>query len=64
MSDLIITGGSQTPLEGDFAFSTDEIKNALAARKADLEARKAKDMSRSKSRTAPAQSGLGSDLGF
>ena len=64
VSDLIITGGSQTPLEEDFAFSTDEIKNALAARKADLEARKAKDMSRSKSRTAPAQSGLGSDLGF
>jgi len=64
VSDLVITGGSQTPLEGDFAFNMDEIKSALAARKADLEARKEKDMSRTKTKATPTQSGLGSDLGF
>ena len=63
VSDLIITGGSQSPLEGDFAFSVDEIKAALTQRTADLEARKAKDSSRTKQASAPAQ-GLGSDLGF
>lgn len=64
VSELVITGGSQTPLEGDFAFSEEEIKNALAERKARLENRKAKELARSSSRTAPAQSGFASDIGF
>lgn len=64
VSELVITGGSQTPLEGDFAFNEEEIKNALAERKARLEARKAKELARSSSRTAPAQSGFASDIGF
>lgn len=64
VSELVITGGSQTPLEGDFAFNEGEIKNALAERKARLEARKAKELARSSSRTAPAQSGFASDIGF
>lgn len=64
VSELVITGGSQTPLEGDFAFNEEEIKNALAERKARLENRKAKELARSSSRTAPAQSGFASDIGF
>lgn len=64
VSELVITGGSQTPLEGDFAFNEEEIKNALAERKSRLESRKAKELARSSSRTAPAQSGFASDIGF
>ena len=64
VSELVITGGSQTPLEGDFAFNEEEVKNALAERKARLENRKAKELARSSSRTAPAQSGFASDIGF
>lgn len=64
VSELVITGGSQTPLEGEFAFNEEEIKNALADRKARLENRKAKELARSSSRTAPAQSGFASDIGF
>ena len=64
VSELVITGGSQTPLEGDFAFNEGEIKNALAERKTRLENRKAKELARSSSRTAPAQSGFASDIGF
>ena len=65
-SDLIITGGSQEPLEGEFAFDNAEIQDALAERKARLEAQKDKDMSRAASRKAPAQNtGNGfADLGF
>ena len=47
-----------------FAFNEEEIKNALAERKARLENRKAKELARSSSRTAPAQSGFASDIGF
>lgn len=64
VSELVITGGSQTPLEGDFAFNEEEIKNALAERKSRLESRKSKELARSSSRTAPAQSGFASDIGF
>ena len=64
VSELVITGGSQTPLEGEFAFNEEEIKNAVAERKARLENRKAKELARSSSRTAPAQSGFASDIGF
>lgn len=64
VSELVITGGSQSPLEGDFAFNEEEVKNALAERKTRLEARKAKELARSSSRTAPAQSGFASDIGF
>lgn len=65
-SDLIITGGSQEPLEGDFAFDNAEIQNALADRKAKLEQQKEKDMSRAQSKKAPAantDNGF-ADLGF
>lgn len=65
VSELIITGGSQTPLEGDFAYDADEIKSALADRQARLA--KAKEESKNKSKgtakAAPAKKGFG-DLGF
>lgn len=65
-SDLIITGGSQEPLEGDFAFDNAEIQSALADRKAKLEQQKDKDMSRAASKKAPQQNSNNgfSDLGF
>ena len=65
-SDLIITGGSQEPLEGEFAFDNAEIQNALADRKAKLEQQKEKDMSRAQSKKAPvANTDNGfADLGF
>lgn len=64
-SDLIITGGSQEPFEGEFAYAEDELNTALAERKARLEAQKEKDMSKAHSAPAPQKSGSGfADLGF
>lgn len=65
-SDLIITGGSQEPLEGDFAFDNGEIQNALADRKNRLEAQKDRDMSRAASKQTPTQNSKNgfADLGF
>lgn len=65
ISELIITGGSQTPLDGDFAFNFDEIQKGLVERKAKLEAQKEKDMSRTKQKAAPAANSFNTqDLGF
>lgn len=68
VSELIITGGSQTPLEGDFAYDADEIKEALAERQARLA--KSKEEAKNKNKggakaatSAPAKKGF-SDLGF
>lgn len=65
-SDLIITGGSQEPLDGDLAFDQGEIRTAIAERKARLEEQKDRDMSRTKSKQAPAQNANNgfADLGF
>ena len=65
-SDLIITGGSQEPLEGDFAFDNDEIQNALAERKLRLEKQRDRDMSRAATRQTPAPTAKHGfqDLGF
>ena len=65
-SDLIITGGSQEPLDGDFAYDGGAIQEALAERKARLEAQKDKDMSRAAAKAAPAQNANNgfADLGF
>ena len=65
-SDLIITGGSQEPLEGDFAFDNNEIQNALAERKLRLEKQKDRDMSRAATRQTPAPAAKNgfADLGF
>ena len=63
ISDLIITGGTQFPLEGEFAFSEDEIRKALAERKARLEDSKNKATNK-KPKTAPSLSASISDIGF
>jgi hypothetical protein len=65
-SDLIITGGSQEPLDGDFAYDNAEIQTALAARKETLEKQKDRDMSRAATKAAPSadtKNGF-ADLGF
>lgn len=65
VSELIITGGSQTPLEGDFAFDMDEIQTALEARQARLAEMKAKQKAKD-TKVAPKATGKKSmaDLGF
>ena len=65
VSELIITGGSQTPLEGDFAFDMDEIQTALEARQARLAEMKAKQKAKD-TKAAPKATGKKSmaDLGF
>lgn len=50
ISDLIIIGGSATPLEGEFALDPDEVNVALAERKARLEESKNKGKSNSTER--------------
>lgn len=68
VSDLVIVGGSSTPLEGDFAFDIGEIQSALAERKQRLEAQKEKDIERARQKKAPAPADTVSngtlDLGF
>ena len=65
-SDLIITGGTQEPLEGEFAFAKEDLDAALIERKERLEKQKDKDMSRTAKKSAPpANIGNGfKDLGF
>lgn len=65
VSELIITGGSQTPLEGDFAFDMDEIQTALEARQARLAEMKAKQKAK-ETKIAPKATGRKTmtDLGF
>ena len=66
VSELIITGGTQTPLDGDFAFDEDEINAALQERQAYLATLKEKAKQKesgSKASAAPAKKGF-SDLGF
>ncbi len=65
VSDLIITGGSQEPLDGEFAFDNGEIQTALAQRKERLESQKNRDMSRTSTKAAPPANRSGfDDLGF
>lgn len=64
VSEFIITGGSQAPLEGDFAFDLDEIKAGMAARKARLDDLKSGKTTMNKK--TPSQNGSKGklDLGF
>lgn len=64
VSEFIITGGSQSPLEGDFAWEVDDIKAAMAARKTKLEDKK--NSAGAKKTPAPANttSKGAMDLGF
>lgn len=63
VSELIITGGTQTPLDGEFAYDEDEIASALKERQAYLAELKNKAKSKeSTPKAAPAKKGF--DLGF
>ena len=66
VSELVITGGSSTPLEGEFAIDYDDIKAALEDRKERLAASKAKAANKGTSGKAPAPAGGNKfkDLGF
>ena len=64
VSEFIITGGSQAPLEGDFAFDIEEIKAGIAARKVRLEDAKSGKVATNKKAPAPTSSKGKLDLGF
>lgn len=61
-NEFIITGGSLSPLDEDFAWSVDDIKAGMAARETKLNDLKAKGAA--KKTPAPATSKGISDLGF
>lgn len=61
VSELIITGGSQAPLDGEFAYDFDEIQEGLVQRKARLDDLKKKRQEKPK---APANNFNAQDLGF
>ena len=67
ISDLVITGGSSTPLEGDFAISYEDVKAALEERKARHAQLKEKSQNKGTSGKAPEQVAPANkfkDLGF
>ena len=66
VSELIITGGAATPLEGDAAYDPAEIRDALAERKVRLDKMKEDAANTTtKTRNAPAADSKGRiDLGF
>lgn len=66
VSELIITGGAATPLEGDAAYDLAEIRDALAERKVRLDKMKEDAANTTtKTRNAPAADSKGRiDLGF
>lgn len=65
ISELVITGGSSTPLEGEFAINYDDVNAALEDRKARLSELKEKAASKGASGKAPAAGGKKfADLGF
>lgn len=66
VSELVITGGSPEPLEGEFAYTNEQISAALAKRKNDLEKLKAEASNRTRRAPAPANtvSNAALDLGF
>ena len=62
VSELILTGGSSTPLEGEFAYDMSDVQTALADRKQRLEDSKNKNTG---ARKAPQKNSNGAiDLGF
>jgi hypothetical protein len=67
VSELVITGGSSTPLDGEFAINADDVQAALAERKSRLAALKDKAANKGTSGKAPAPAASGNrfkDLGF
>ena len=66
ISDIVIIGGSQTPVSEAFAFDNTEIQEALTQRKARLEAMKDRSMSRVSQKVTPGPNPSAgfADLGF
>lgn len=64
ISELVITGGSSTPLEGEFAINYDDVKVALEDRKNKLAESKEKSANKGTSGKAPAPTRKFADLGF
>lgn len=65
VSELVITGGSPEPLDGDFAYNSEDIAKALADRKNKLAEQKEKSSKPKTSNvSAPAKGSAGFDLGF
>ena len=67
VSELVITGGSSTPLDGEFAISEADVNAALTERKERLAALKEKASNKGTSGKAPANTASGNrfkDLGF
>lgn len=64
VSDLIITGGSATPIEGELAMDGNDIKEALAARQAHLEELKTKKPATAPAAISDTPSFKDFDLGF
>lgn len=66
VSELVLTSGSSTPLEGEFALNADDVTAALAVRKAKLAELKEKSTVKGTSGKAPAASAGNKfkDLGF
>lgn len=63
VSEFVITGGSQAPLDGDYAFDVAEVKAGIAAREARLA--EMKSGAKSTTKQTPAPNGKGKlDLGF
>lgn len=63
-SEFVITGGSQAPLDGDYAFDYEDIKAGMAARKAKLEDLKSGAKSMAKKTPAQNSTKKKEDLGF
>jgi hypothetical protein len=66
VSELVITGGSSTPLDGEFAINYDDVKVALEQRKSRLDELKNKAATKGTSGKAPAPASGNKfkDLGF
>jgi hypothetical protein len=64
ISEFVITGGSQSPLDGDAAWELDDIKAGMAARKERLEKLKSGEKSTTKKTPAQNSSKDKNDLGF
>ena len=64
VSELIVTGGTQSPLEDEMAFDVVELSNALKEHKAELEAMKDKAITKQTPAPANTSSKAAIDLGF
>lgn len=62
-TQLLITGGSQTPLEGELAYNPEDVRQAMKARLYNLEKKRESDMAKAKKK-APSQGQANPYTGF